>query len=48
MHAVSQNFHLIMLMQKALLKIPTVCITNTTEPNIRTLKENLLSKYCKI
>ena len=28
--------------------IPTVCITNTTEPNIRTLKENLLSKYCKV
>ena len=27
---------------------PTVCITNTTDPNIRTLKENLLSKYCKI
>ena len=25
----------------------TVCITNTTDPNIRTLKENLLSKYCK-
>ena len=25
----------------------TVCTTNTTDPNIRTLKENLLSKYCK-